>query len=92
MAPPKPPEPFSIGDVDGKNGVTMTDALEILKYLAKMHSALDDGIGSSAWNAALITVKSRNDNKPAIADALEILKKLAKMDNEIDRYNNSFVD
>lgn len=61
------------------NTTTIGDAMEILKYLAKMPSVLDTGVGSRTWNAALITNASKSNNKPAIGDAMEILKKLAKM-------------
>jgi len=68
---------------DDRN-VVIGDALEILKYLAKMDSALSGGSGSRAWNAALILPNSRANDKPAIGDALEILKKLAKMDSIVE--------
>ena len=59
----------------------MGDALEILKYLAKMESVLSGGNGTRAWSAALITPASKIAGRPAVADALEILKRLAKMDS-----------
>jgi len=62
----------------------MGDALEILKYLAKMESVLDAGPGSREWNASLILPNSKTNDKPVMGDVLEILKKLAKMDNIID--------
>jgi hypothetical protein len=65
------------GDVDGDGRITINDALEILKYLAKLDSKIEHG--NDAWNAALIVSKS----SPAIADALEILKYLAKLDSVI---------
>ena len=77
----EPAEPRLLGDVDGKNGVNMLDALEILKNLAKMSSMLDEGEDSDNWLAALITPASKQSGKPAIRDVLEILKFIAKMDS-----------
>jgi uncharacterized repeat protein (TIGR02543 family) len=66
-----------LGDVDGKPGISISDALEIFKYLAGMKSTVKKG--TSAWNAALITPASQKSGKPGIGDALEIFKKLAGM-------------
>ncbi|MCL2037235.1 MAG: leucine-rich repeat protein [Oscillospiraceae bacterium] len=66
------------GHVLGGNKVTIGDALEILKYLAKMTSKINSC--ENSFNAALIISKE----KPAIGDVLEILKKLAGMLNRID--------
>ncbi|MCL1866505.1 MAG: DUF5050 domain-containing protein, partial [Oscillospiraceae bacterium] len=75
-------EAFSLGDVDGDGVVTVSDALEILKYLAKLPDNVitKGGKGSPAWNSAII----KGGDAPSIGDALEILKKLAKLDNSID--------
>ncbi|MCL2036679.1 MAG: hypothetical protein FWG83_04745 [Oscillospiraceae bacterium] len=71
------------GDANGDGTVTIADALEILKYLAKMNSTITPK-DSSNWNNAIITLASYDKGEPGIADVLEILKKLAKMTNEID--------
>jgi uncharacterized repeat protein (TIGR02543 family) len=68
---------IKLGDVDGKPGVSISDALEIFKYLAGMKSTVIKG--TPAWNAVLITPRSQKSGKPGIGDALEILKKLAGM-------------
>ena len=52
---------------------TINDALEILRYLAKLDSAIE--VGNDAWYESLIT----GGSKPSINDALEILKYLAKL-------------
>jgi len=70
------------------NRVVMGDALEILKYLAKMDSELRGGSGTRAWNASLILPNSKINDKPVMGDVLEILKKLAKMDHLIPEYPN----
>jgi len=62
---------------DNRN-VSVGDALEILKYLARMNSVIVE-TNERAWNAALILPTSQKNNKPAVGDALEILKKLARM-------------
>jgi len=65
--------------------VTIGDAMEILKYLARMDNVISkNGVGSREWNSALITPTSQKANKPAIGDAMEVLKKLAKMDSLLD--------
>jgi hypothetical protein len=58
------------GDVNGDGVVNIADALEILKFLAKLDSAVHVPSGTSP---------------PTINDALEILKYLAKLDNKIVR-------
>jgi hypothetical protein len=65
------------GDVDGNGIVTINDALEILKYLAKLPSSLD---APDSKQAACIV----SESAPTINDALEVLKKLAKLPNKID--------
>jgi hypothetical protein len=62
------------GDVDGFDGVTINDALEILKHLAGISTLTDCNLA-----AALIT----GDAQPTINDALEILKYLAGIIDEI---------
>jgi hypothetical protein len=74
--------PFGKGDVTGTGDVTINDALEILKFLAKLPNEITvAGRGSPAWEAATITGGSAD---PTISDALEVLKKLAKLPNLID--------
>jgi hypothetical protein len=63
------------GDVDGNGVVTITDALEILMYLAGMDSALDQ---PDNFNAARVIT---GGEKPTINDALEILMYLAGMES-----------
>jgi hypothetical protein len=60
--------------------VRIGDALELLKFLAKIKdNALEKygGETSQSWQNALITQQSRTANRPAIGDVLEILKHLA---------------
>ena len=58
--------------------VVIGDALEILKYIARMKSVVIE-TDLRAWNASLITPASKAAGKPAIGDALEILKHIAGM-------------
>jgi beta-glucanase (GH16 family) len=67
------------GDVDGNGVVTITDALEILMYLAGMDSALND---LDNFNAARAIT---GGEKPTISDALEILMYLAGMESVIGK-------
>jgi hypothetical protein len=62
--------------------VTISDALEILKFLAGLPNVLTTGgKGSLAWSAGTIgAVGFRN---PTIGDALEVLKYLAGLPNAI---------
>jgi len=80
----KPDNPVILGSgriLAGDNrNVSIGDALEILKYLAKMDSLVNPA-NERSWNAALILPASKSAGKPVIGDALEILKKLAKMDS-----------
>jgi uncharacterized repeat protein (TIGR02543 family) len=46
-----------LGDMDGKPGISISDALEIFKYLAGMKSKVMKG--TNAWSAALITPASQ---------------------------------
>jgi len=69
------------------DAIDIGDALEILKYLAKMDNVMTgpnkEGIKCvNAFNASLII----SDNIPTIGDVLEILKYLAKMNNELNIY------
>jgi hypothetical protein len=68
-------EPRLIGDVDCNGSVTINDALEILKFLAKLSSEIDQG-GNNRKNAIILGGES-----PTINDALEILKFLAKLES-----------
>jgi hypothetical protein len=67
------------GDVNGDGAVTITDALEILMYLAGMPSELDKPANFEA--ARMIT----GGEKPAITDALEILMYLAGLPSNINK-------
>ena len=69
-------EGYKVGDVNGDEQITIADALEILKYLAKMTSTLDTEEGLEAGRILGATV-------PGIGDVLEILKYLAKMNNAL---------
>jgi uncharacterized repeat protein (TIGR02543 family) len=64
-----------LGSISGDGSVTIGDALEILKYLAKLPSAVSP-TNPVAWSAARITAP---EGTPTIGDALEILKYLAKL-------------
>jgi uncharacterized repeat protein (TIGR02543 family) len=64
-----------LGSISGDGNVTIGDALEILKYLAKLPSAVSPA-NPVAWSAARITAP---EGTPTIGDALEILKYLAKL-------------
>ena len=66
------------GDVDGDGGITIGDALEILKHLAALPSVIDGD--DCALTAALV---SGGDN-PTIGCVLEILKKLADLPSLLD--------
>jgi hypothetical protein len=76
------PQPeFRLGFVRGAKSITINDALEILKYLAKLDSVLTLGdtyiTAENAMRAAKIV--DPNGARPTISDALEILKYLAKL-------------
>jgi len=79
---PEPPiSPVEVGYVLGGKTIGIGDALEIFKFLAGMNNVIEDeGKGSRAWRAALIT----GGGTPGIADALEIFKKLAGMNSFLD--------
>ena len=71
--------PLADGRVCRNDTVTINDALEILKYLAKLDCMIEEG--NESWYAALIT----NGTFPTVRDALEILKYLAKLDCELSQ-------
>ena len=64
--------------------VTIGDAMEVFKYLARMSSLVNEK-NEREWNAALITLASQRANKPGVSDAMEILKYLARMDSVLGR-------
>ena len=68
---------FVLGDVDGKDGIKVNDALEILKFIVGMDSIIKRE--ARALNAALITPAAVINRRPAVADALEILKYIVGM-------------
>jgi hypothetical protein len=75
----EPVQERKLGDITGNNRVTISDALEILKYLAK----LQDSVlftDPAAIQFALI----KGTPLPTINDALEILKFLAKLPSDLD--------
>jgi hypothetical protein len=65
----------------GNDKITIDDTLAVLKFLANIddNPITQGGIGSCAWNAALITAYSKAQNRPQIDDVTEILKHLAKI-------------
>ncbi|MCL1866232.1 MAG: hypothetical protein FWF82_02365, partial [Oscillospiraceae bacterium] len=69
---------YLLGDVTGTGTVGIDDALEILRFLAKLPNVIDGN--ESAKDAACIV----SEDVPGISDALEVLKKLAKLPNVID--------
>ncbi|MCL1866794.1 MAG: leucine-rich repeat protein, partial [Oscillospiraceae bacterium] len=71
-------QPYSKGDVLGNGTISVNDALEILKYLAKLPSEIE--VTPDSLKAACIT----GEETPTINDALEILKCLAKLESLID--------
>jgi hypothetical protein len=70
-----------LGDVDGNDRITINDALEILKFLAKLDSEIHQINNPHAFNAARINTPG--EGLPTINDALEILKHLAKLDSKL---------
>jgi hypothetical protein len=79
--PPTEFPQFKLGRIlpDDDRAVTIEDALELLKFLARIkdNAISINGNGSREWHAALITPTSQKMNQPRINDALEILKHLA---------------
>jgi hypothetical protein len=79
---------FLLGDVNGDGKVDISDALEILKYLAKLPSVFDDSAKvGNALKASLIC--DPQASKPVIGDALEILKHLAKLPSVVGEKLNA---
>jgi Leucine-rich repeat (LRR) protein len=68
-----------IGDVNGDGVVTITDALEILMYLAGLSSELDNFVNYAR------ALQISGGEKVTISDALEILMYLAGLDSRIER-------
>ncbi|MCL1866495.1 MAG: glycosyl hydrolase 53 family protein [Oscillospiraceae bacterium] len=71
-----PDEPRLLGDADGNGVISINDALEVLKHLAKLTSTLDES-PTNMLNAIIVS-----EGSPTINDALEILKYLAKLDSK----------
>jgi hypothetical protein len=71
-----PDEPRLLGDTDGNGVISINDALEVLKHLAKLTSTLDES-PTNMLNAIIVS-----EGSPTINDALEILKYLAKLDSK----------
>jgi uncharacterized repeat protein (TIGR02543 family) len=67
-----------LGDVDGDGKITISDALEILMYLA----GLDSEISTCDYAKNAARIKGGND--ASICDALEILMFLAGMKSDLD--------
>ncbi|MCL1866389.1 MAG: hypothetical protein FWF82_03150 [Oscillospiraceae bacterium] len=63
----------AVGDVDGDGVITIQDAVEIMRYLAKLKSDIDNN--DFAYKAACV----RGGDSPGIKDALAIMKILAKV-------------
>jgi hypothetical protein len=70
---------YRLGDVNGDGRVTIADALEILKFLAKLDSNVTDN--SFSLRSSLISEPFRSS--PTITDALEVLRYLAKLNSLI---------
>jgi hypothetical protein len=82
-------------DVNGNCEVEIKDVLELLKYLSNMKTVLacngmkpcnpcTAGFCSYyAYDAALITPKSKENGYPRVNDVLEMLKFLAKMKSDL---------
>ena len=69
------------GNVTGKGGIGVADALEILKKIVGLDSLIDKC--ERAREAALITELSQNSGVVSVSDALEILKYMVMIDNRI---------
>jgi hypothetical protein len=70
------------GHVLGNTTINIGDALEILKYLAKLDTVLCPVTNNALFEAAKIV--NPDSAVPTISDALEILKYLAKIDNVLE--------
>ncbi|MCL1832596.1 MAG: InlB B-repeat-containing protein, partial [Oscillospiraceae bacterium] len=66
-----------VGRVTGGDKITMSDGLQVLRFLVNLSSVVKRD--TPAWNAALIV----STDKPAMADALQILRYLVKLSNVI---------
>jgi GH35 family endo-1,4-beta-xylanase len=75
---PTAPARRLLGDTDLNERITINDALEVLKFLAKLDSVLNDNADAMA-NALILNPSA---SAPVIGDALEILKFLAKLDSK----------
>jgi len=74
---------YRCGDVIGNGEVSIMDALEILKLLAKLPNSISpDTSGGKALRASLLASQP-TAQAPVILDALEVLKHLAKLPNVI---------
>ncbi|MCL1866147.1 MAG: peptidoglycan DD-metalloendopeptidase family protein [Oscillospiraceae bacterium] len=71
-------KPYRLGDVNGDGKVTIDDALEIQKYLAKLPSVIDGN--PQAFKSACVL----GGEKPTIDDSMEILRYLAKLPSVLD--------
>jgi hypothetical protein len=69
------------GAVINGETITINDALEILKFLARLESVINTN--EDSLNAARIVTPGIGN--PTINDALEILKYLARLDSRISR-------
>jgi hypothetical protein len=65
--------------VTNTGAVGISDAVEILMFVVKLPSVLDEGADSHAWKAALII----SVETPAIGDAVEILMFVVKLASAI---------
>jgi endoglucanase len=81
--------PYRCGDVNGDGNISITDALEVLKYLAGLDNVMTTAnrnvINQSAFDASRLL----RGAVPTINDVLEILKKLAGLTSVIDSINCS---
>jgi Leucine-rich repeat (LRR) protein len=73
---------FIIGHVLGNQNISINDAIEILKFLARLPNALSNEHNLNPIKAARITVTL--PARPSINCALEILKHLAKLPSLLD--------
>jgi hypothetical protein len=75
--------PRKIGDIRGTGSVGINDALEILKFLAKLPSALtvNSAQSTALQSMAMARITVGATQTPTINCALEILKYLAKLDS-----------
>jgi hypothetical protein len=76
---------YSCGDVDGNGAITITDALEVLKFLAGIQPNISNN--PQAMNAARVVEGRSEGESPVIADVLEILKLLANLNSVFDEFN-----